>query len=387
MIDISRKEGALLGAYVGDAASLGFHWLYEPSRIRELAPETPEFREPSAADFEGAAGFFAATGKSAGDLSHYGAQLDVALRSLVATRGDWNPFHYQARFCQTFDRGGSFTGYIDTATGLTIDNVASATDKLLSDLIGEVGGLDEKQAGYVKRYTAKKGLEHRGPKLAEAVAGIIGMVFEDDAVTEKAKEVARLYDQRRTARLGGEDNQLPAVAKLPVVVGRFAGQEGGLERTLEAIEVTNRHPEALSFGRYAAAALERVILGESVRTALESAREVNGDAPEVEKRLDEAFAAKVDDLEALGEQFGMACPLPSAIPLAVAILKEAPDYVTGIRQNLYAGGDNAGRAVWLGAMLGAANGIGGTSGIPLAWVGKLADGPRLLGDVSAVARY
>jgi len=35
--DGDRIEAALIGAYVADAAALGFHWLYDPERIANLA--------------------------------------------------------------------------------------------------------------------------------------------------------------------------------------------------------------------------------------------------------------------------------------------------------------------------------------------------------------
>jgi len=35
---IERKKGAIIGAAVADAASLGFHWLYDQERIKSLAP-------------------------------------------------------------------------------------------------------------------------------------------------------------------------------------------------------------------------------------------------------------------------------------------------------------------------------------------------------------
>lgn len=40
--------GTILGALVADAAAVGFHWLYDQTRIKEIAPESPEFRKPTA---------------------------------------------------------------------------------------------------------------------------------------------------------------------------------------------------------------------------------------------------------------------------------------------------------------------------------------------------
>ena len=43
-----RAKNAILGALVADAAALGLHWIYDQDRVREVAGNTPEFREPDA---------------------------------------------------------------------------------------------------------------------------------------------------------------------------------------------------------------------------------------------------------------------------------------------------------------------------------------------------
>ena len=45
-----RARAAMMGAAVADAATMGFHWLYDQERIAELAGDAPEFRAPNAAD-------------------------------------------------------------------------------------------------------------------------------------------------------------------------------------------------------------------------------------------------------------------------------------------------------------------------------------------------
>lgn len=123
-----RAAIALLGAYVADAAALGLHWLYDPERISAL--EGPViFRTPDSADFEGAKGYFAHGGKSPGALSHYGAQMQVAHKSLLATRCVLDLQDYQTRFVAAFGPGGAWNGYIDRPTRATLANLeADRTD-------------------------------------------------------------------------------------------------------------------------------------------------------------------------------------------------------------------------------------------------------------------
>ena len=89
------------------------------------------------------------------------------------------------------------------------------------------------------------------------------------------------------------------------------------------------------------------------------------------EKLKEALATDVSDLHGWGRKFGPACPMPSAIPVAVALLKEEPDFRTGVRQNILVSGDNAGRSIWLGTVLAAANGLGGAAGVPLDWMSQV----------------
>ena len=82
-----RKRGAIIGAAVADAASMGFHWLYDQSRILTLAPSTPEFRQPNKCDYEGTSGYFAHAQKKTGDLSQYGEQHVTMLSALAQNQG------------------------------------------------------------------------------------------------------------------------------------------------------------------------------------------------------------------------------------------------------------------------------------------------------------
>ncbi len=377
-----RKQAAVLGAFVADAASLGFHWLYDPERIAQLAPEEPEFRPPSEADYRDASGYFAADGKKVGDLSHYGAQLQVALRSLHE-RGSWDAFHYQSVFCQTFDRGGSFTGYIDGATQGTLDNVATANRKLIDASLAQVEGLEEKQRGFFRKYVLKKGELLRGDELVEAIVGMTQLVYKEPAMAERARTITRYFDRHRQADHGADDNQLPAAAKLPVVVSCFAGQPEMISRAEEAIRVTNNNSVAVAYGLFAARVLEKVLLGQTIRDALNWSLKESDLDETAHQRLAEAIERDTSDLAALGRHFGPACPMQSAIPVATALLKEEPDFVTGIRRNIWVSGDNAGRSIWLGAVLAAANGVGG-AGVPWSWVARLNSLPELLPQLESV---
>lgn len=370
MDSLQRKQASIIGALVADAASLGFHWLYDSHKIREIGGDNPEFHQPSASDYEDAAGYFAADNKSVGDQSHYGAQLLVALKSLYQCDGDWNPFHYQSTFCQAFDRGGSFSGYIDSATSGTLERVKTANETVLNEALGAAGELTNSQQGFFRKYVVKKGVLLRGGELEEAITGMAALVYKGDDILEKARIIVRHYDEHRTAKNGADDNQLPAAAKLPVVVARFAGQTNFEEKIEEAIRVTNDNDDAVLYGLFAAKVLEKVLHGTPVPQSLTASLELLKDKT-AKERLEAALTYKVGDLHALGREFGPACPMISAIPVVTALLKDEPNFQKGVRDNILVSGDNAGRAIWLGAVLGAAYGLGGQSGVPLHWMAQV----------------
>ena len=70
--------------------------------------------------------------------------------------------------------------------------------------------------------------------------------------------------------------------------------------------------------------------------------------------------------------------------MSAAILNKAPSYTTGVRQNILASGDNAGRSIFMGAMLGAAFCTDPTKAIPTSWLAKIKSLPEYL-DLTAKA--
>lgn len=127
MDDARRAAEVLFGAYLADAASLGFHWLYDPDAITELAGVTAVFHPPRAADFEDRKGIFVHHGKSSGDGSHYSAQMQVMHQALLAT-GSYDRAQYLNRFAAAFGPGGWWNGYADKATKGTLAGIVAEAD-------------------------------------------------------------------------------------------------------------------------------------------------------------------------------------------------------------------------------------------------------------------
>ena len=298
-----RVRNMLLGAFVADAASLGFHWLYDQERIAALAGDAPEFHTPTATDFDGVKGYFAHGGKPAGALSHYGVQCLVMLRALAET-GTYSRENYETEFQQAFGYGGTFVGYIDRPTRATLDAMAA----------------DPEGQGFY----------------------------------------------------GADDAQLPAVSKLPGLVACHGADTAKVE---SAVRVTNNNDTAVAFGQFTAGILADVLGGLSPADAVQVA--VNEDGGTLGDSVRNALAMEGDTV-AVTAAVGMSCQLDYGIPSVAHNVTHATGFKQAIRANIYAGGDSCGRAIVLGALVGAHDGV------PADWLKRLDDLDEINGLVDAI---
>lgn len=288
-----RARNMLLGALVADAASMGFHWLYDQERIANLGSDTPEFRTPDPADFEGTKGFFAHAGKPAGALSHYGEQCLVMYRALASQNG-YDRATYEAEFQKAFGYGGTYSGYIDRPTRATLDAMAA-------------------------------NLEATG------------------------------YN-------GADDMQLPATSKLPGVVVKAP------DMVEDAIRVTNNNDTAVAYGRYVADVMGDVLTGTAPAKAIQC------DGPDAIKQALQMGGTTVE----ITNTIGMSCQLDYGVPSVAHNMLHAVDFKQAVRTNILAGGDNCGRAIIIGALMGA------QYGVPDDWAAKLADLPEIEKLIQAI---
>jgi ADP-ribosylglycohydrolase len=75
--------------------------------------------------------------------------------------------------------------------------------------------------------------------------------------------------------------------------------------------------------------------------------------------------------------------MPGALQSALLAASSAGSYEEGVRSNALAGGDNASRSVYLGALLGAAHGL---QGVPAAWRAKVGGWGEFEAAIDAVVR-
>ncbi len=375
-------QHAVIGALVADAATIGLHWLYDQARIRELAPDAPEFRTPDARDYEGVPGYFAHPKKSAGDLSQYGEQLMVMLRCLASNNGVYQQAQYQAAFCDHFGYGGDYIGYIDKATRGTLNNVASAEAKAMQQAMAlPFSGADD-----VKRRLLNKVLScakhSTGTDLREQLEQAVRITDNSDANVEQSFKMLDIWEAV-SGYPGADDRQLPATAKLPALIACYSGDPGLHEAAESAIRITSNNDFAVAFGLAAADMMESAIqTGDAEQSVLAGKKTANS---EVCKLLDDALGRLDQSSEAATSHFGLACDLNYGVPSVAHTIAAAGSFEEAIRRNIYAGGDNCGRAIILGAIAGACYGIGGKAGIPEGWLEKtrvMTDARSLIDSIS-----
>jgi ADP-ribosylglycohydrolase len=370
----NRARNSILGALVADAATMGFHWLYSQRRIRDVAPDNPEFHAPDARDFEGNVGYFAHGHKQAGELSHYGEQMLVMLKSLAGNQGRYEKHDYEEQFRSHFGYGGAFHGYIDRPTRETLDNLYRAEADALAqaNALPFAGDSKLKQTILVKILAAAKRAD--GEALKEAATALARSLPDPASCLDYALALVESLSGSADYH-GAIDEQLPAISKLPPLVACHADDEHLDELITSAVRVTNDTPRAIDYGQVCGATLQACIQGKSLPEAIEIGLSAASDETREHLRLALSRSATLDEVT---REFGLHCDLGSGMASILSNLNTATSYEHAIRRNLYAGGDNCGRAIMLGAACGAFFGREAEPGIPEAWIEKLAGREKIL---------
>lgn len=176
---------------------------------------------------------------------------------------------------------------------------------------------------------------------------------------------------------GADDDQVPAVSKLPAILAVPDLSETEIDI---AITATNANETAVSHAHPLAAMLQCAYDGGNMDACLAAGAEAAmGDAGEAVRR---AFDTTETDTAIFAGQTGRACPLPQALPVMIHIARHARTYSDAVERNVRAAGDTCGRSICLGALFGALHGLG-DRGVPLRWIGQLTDLRALNAEIAA----
>ena len=187
---------------------------------------------------------------------------------------------------------------------------------------------------------------------------------------------------------GMDDNQTPALARLPAIFVAYHGQAILPDMIKTAMEVTNINAEATAFNDVFADVMGRVMNGEDLGNALEAA--ANAADGSVKADLLNALITTEHDstvFAGLNGLMGRACYLSAAGPVMFHILARSGSYQEAIERNILAAGDTAGRAIMMGAIMARVHGVATPTGIPLSWVLQLKDGAQVWDDCETLAAF
>lgn len=155
-----RLRGAVWGQFVGDAAALGTHWIYDLSKLSARFPGGIfGFEAPAPGDYH--------ESKKAGDQTHYGDGALVLLES-IAEHGGLDPRAFGNRFVEIFG-SPDYHGYLDYATLGTLKNYKRFTESNSPGDYDFQQGADDAEPATASRLAALAVRYRRDPDLPAAI--------------------------------------------------------------------------------------------------------------------------------------------------------------------------------------------------------------------------
>lgn len=137
-----RMRGAVWGQFIGDAACLGSHWIYNLAELQRSFPEGIRgFEAPGEGHYH--------RGKMPGDQTHYG---DAALLLLESVAGltRFDPIDFGSRFVERLS-SPQYKGYIDSASRGTLEAYQVYCEEHPSQQFGFQNGADDDQLATASR--------------------------------------------------------------------------------------------------------------------------------------------------------------------------------------------------------------------------------------------
>ena len=367
------NQNLILGALTADAASLGLHWIYNQQCIIDVAGKMPEFHPPTASDYEGVPSFYAHGKKAVGDLSHYGEQAYVLLKTLSDNQGVYHSAQYQEHFKTHFGYGGDYIGYIDRPTKDTLDSITITEHHALQQANSLAFKHDNEAKQNSINFTInqlKQNNQLDSNELKKKIDSEYKLNFDSQYLKQLIDCLKPIVSFH-----GADDVQLPAISKLPALAAVYATQTELAKFSESAIRVTNNNDQAVAYGQIASKMMEAAITTQDIDKVIEAAKQA---APaDILLLINNALKATDKTTPEFTRQIGMSCNLELGIPSVIHNLNKHLSYQKSIRQNIIAGGDSCGRSILLGAILGAVHGCDTERGIPTTWLNRLKQGQRI----------
>lgn len=315
-----RKIGSVIGAVVGNAASVPLEWLYTDEEMQAAVGDntTPEFWPTCHCPF-----YTLPTGS----LDCYGDELVTGLTSLANKEAQLDLNALSEDIMTLF---GDPEGAYQVALAKREDEEYPVAGPWITG--GMIQSLANMAAGVVPSGSAECD-DNDG--FAVALPAFLSSLDQDEG--------ASCAELLTTTQLAG-DHLKAQTALVEAFLGEGEDPVG--------------------------AVIEQLLLAGELPSIIGEMEDV---------RLGVAAGKTAKDMVA---EFGKACPLPGSFQGALAVLLTCENnFVTAIRQNILAGGDCNGRALQIGAWLGARQGM---DSIPFDWIMKVNGIDKILVDAIRV---
>jgi ADP-ribosylglycohydrolase len=169
-----NAQAMLMASFVGDALSLGVHWIYNTNVIDKKWGSVENYIKPERPTYHPT--------KDLGDFTHYGDQTLVLLQSMAGSSG-YRLTHFAKSWQDFFD---SYDGYFDGATKDTLDNIAAGKD------ITEAGSGSDDLAGAARIAPLVYRYHQDENKLIETVRSQTALTHNNPEVIDSAEFFARV---------------------------------------------------------------------------------------------------------------------------------------------------------------------------------------------------
>lgn len=164
--EMNPSSSIVLGSFIGDSLALGPHWIYDPREIHEKLGRVTTYQPPLAIYH---------TGKTAGDLTHYGDQTLVLLRS-IAENGGFDLTRFSSAW-RAFWEDPATHSYRDGATKATLAHLQSGAAASTSQ---DIAGAARISPLFLLKWESED-------DLLEAAAAQTACTHGDPAVIEAAR--------------------------------------------------------------------------------------------------------------------------------------------------------------------------------------------------------
>src|SRR5215831_51589 len=235
-----RLRGAVWGQFVGDAAALGSHWIYD---LAEMAKEYPEgvngFESPHESHYH--------FGKKPGDQTHYGDGALVLLESL-AKEGRFDTKAFGRSFVRAFDPS-SYKGYLDAATKGTLEHYEAFIRSRPPDEFDFQQGADDDQMAGASRLVAVVVRYWKDPNLLSIVEQATGVCQNNQRSVTLMKfnallltELFRGHDAREA--LHRVEDLIEPIDPIYGVEGRQKSRQAQAHLNEDVVKATNTFGQA-----------------------------------------------------------------------------------------------------------------------------------------------